>query len=119
MTTLEINPVLASQAIQNLAHAVVANVDVRVADGSKAAQIEAHTSGQFDAIVLSGSVASIPEMLTAKLTVGGRLVAIVGQEPVMRMTLVTRTADGFQTTEPWDAIAPRLAGFAEPAKFNF
>jgi protein-L-isoaspartate(D-aspartate) O-methyltransferase len=94
-------------------------VDVRVADGSKASQIETHTSGQFDAIVLSGSVASIPEMLTAKLKVGGRLAAIVGNEPVMRMTLVTRTEDGFQTTQPWDAIAPRLVGFPEAAKFSF
>jgi protein-L-isoaspartate(D-aspartate) O-methyltransferase len=119
VTSLEINPELADIAKHNLSRAVVANVDVRVADGSKLAQIEAHTTGQFDAIVLSGSVASVPEMLTAKLKVGGRLAAIVGQEPVMRMTLITRTEDGFVTTQPWDAIAPRLAGFAEPTKFNF
>ena len=94
--TLEINPVLASQAAQNLARAVVANVDVRVADGSDIGAIQ----GEFDAIVLSGSVAEIPHALTAKLKVGGRLVAIVGEEPVMRMTLVTRTSTGLQTTTP-------------------
>jgi protein-L-isoaspartate(D-aspartate) O-methyltransferase len=115
VTTLEINPVLAAQAVQNLAHAVVANVDVRLADGSNMDAIE----GQFDVIVLSGSVAEIPEALTDKLKVGGRLVAIVGDEPVMRMTLVTRTGKGLQTTEPWDTVAPRLTGFPELETFTF
>jgi len=118
VTTLEINPVLATQAAQNLARAVVANVDVRVADGSDIEAIQ----GEFDAIVLSGSVAEIPEALTAKLKIGGRLVAIVGEEPVMRMTLITRTnhdQQGLQITQPWDTLAPRLAGFAELEAFTF
>jgi protein-L-isoaspartate(D-aspartate) O-methyltransferase len=115
VTTLEINPALAAQAVQNLAQAVVANVDVRVADGSNIDAID----GQFDVIVLSGSVAEIPEALTAKLKVGGRLVAIVGEEPVMRMTLVTRTGKGLQTTTPWDTLAPRLTGFPELETFTF
>ena len=118
VTTLEINPVLASQAAKNLAHAVVANVDVRVADGSDVAAIQ----GQFDVIVLSGSVAEIPAALTDKLKMGGRLAAIVGDEPVMRMTVVTRTGhgqQGLQAITPWDTLAPRLAGFPELAAFTF
>ena len=118
VTTLEINPELAAQATENLARAVVANVDVRVADGSNVSAID----GEFDVIVLSGSVANIPESLTTKLKVGGRLAAIVGDEPVMRMTLVTRAGhsqQGLQTTQPWDTLAPRLVGFAENDKFKF
>jgi protein-L-isoaspartate(D-aspartate) O-methyltransferase len=115
VTTLEINPDLAAQAAQNLARAVVANVDVRVADGSNANSID----GEFDVIVLSGSVSKIPEALTAKLKVGGRLAAIVGNEPVMRMTLVSRTSSGLESTQPWDTLAPRLAGFPEDDKFSF
>jgi protein-L-isoaspartate(D-aspartate) O-methyltransferase len=115
VTTLEINPTLAAQAVQNLSHAVVANVDVRVADGSNIGAIE----GQFDVIVLSGSVAEIPEALTDKLKLGGRLAAIVGDEPVMRMTLVSRASSGLETTQPWDTLAPRLAGFPELETFTF
>lgn len=115
VTTLEINPNLAALATQNLAHAVIANVDVRVADGSNVGPID----GQFDVIVLSGSVAEIPEALTDKLKMGGRLAAIVGDEPVMRMTLVSRTPTGLQTTQPWDTVAPRLAGFPELETFTF
>jgi protein-L-isoaspartate(D-aspartate) O-methyltransferase len=70
-------------------------------------------------IVLSGSVAEIPDALTAKLKTGGRLVAIVGDEPMMRMTLITRTSQGLQTTQPWDTVAPRLAGFPELETFTF
>ena len=115
VTTLEINPHLAALATQNLAQAVVANVDVRVADGSNISAID----GQFDVIVLSGSVAEIPEALTDKLKMGGRLAAIVGDEPVMRMTMVSRTPTGLQTTQPWDTLAPRLAGFPELETFTF
>lgn len=115
VTTIEINPELADMAVQNLSRAVVANVDVKVADGSNVSAM----AGEFDVIVLSGSVAKIPEALTAKLKLGGRLIAIVGGEPVMRATLVTRTSSGLVTTQPWDTLAPRLAGFAEFEKFNF
>ena len=47
--------------------------------------------------MLSGSVAELPRALLEQLKVGGRLVAIVGDEPVMPAVLVTRRgADGFE-----------------------
>jgi protein-L-isoaspartate(D-aspartate) O-methyltransferase len=115
VTTLEINPLLAEIAVQNLSRAVVANVDVKVSDGSQRDAV----TGEFDVIVLSGSVATIADWLPAKLKLGGRLVAIVGGEPVMRTTLVTRTHNGLVTTQPWDTLAPRLAGFPELDAFQF
>ena len=66
----------------------------------------------FDVIVLSGSVAEVPPALLAQLKVGGRLAAIVGYEPVMRATFITRTGETtFTTAQPWDTVAPRLAHF--------
>jgi protein-L-isoaspartate(D-aspartate) O-methyltransferase len=115
VTTLEIDAALAEQAAANLRAAVVANVDVKVQDGSKSV----HIQGDFDVIVLSGSVAQIPTDLTARLKMGGRLAAIVGSEPVMRFTLVTRTTAGLVSIQPWDTLAPRLSGFPELAGFNF
>jgi protein-L-isoaspartate(D-aspartate) O-methyltransferase len=62
----------------------------------------------------------VPATLLEQLTIGGRLAAIVGNEPMMRATLITRTNDSsFTTTEPWDCNAPRLSGFAEPSSFQF
>ena len=115
VVTLEIDPVLASMARENLHKAGVLNAEVRVADGSKLTA----SAGTFDAIVLSGSVASVPQDLLGLLNDGGRLVAIVGNEPVMRATLVRRTGDRFETTQPWDTIAPRLQNFPESSGFVF
>jgi protein-L-isoaspartate(D-aspartate) O-methyltransferase len=76
--------------------------------------------GPFDVIVLSGSVAEVPAALLALLKVGGRLSAIVGEEPMMRSTLITRTgAEAFGRTEAWDTVVPRLRHFPAPSKFSF
>ena len=113
---LEANAELAAQANANLQKAGVSNAQVRHADGSQGAAGE----GPFNAILLSGSVAEVPQHLLDQLAVGGRLIAITGDEPMMRATLVTRTGpSSFVTSQPWDANAPRLAGFAETPAFHF
>lgn len=114
--SLEIDADLAQMARLNLQRAGVTNAEVRHADG--ATDVSVHSP--FDAIVLSGSVAEVPALLLAQLKVGGRLAAIVGQEPVMRATIITRTGEATYTTaQPWDTVAPRLLNFPEPSKFTF
>jgi protein-L-isoaspartate(D-aspartate) O-methyltransferase len=114
--SLEINPELARQAEKNLAQAGAHHVQVRVADGSQ----DLSADGPFDVIVLSGSVAQIPDALLSLLKPGGRLVAMVGNEPTMYATFVTRTGENsFETRTPWDTVAPRLQGFAETSRFKF
>ena len=114
--SLEIDAHLAAQAQANLQKAGMTNVVVRTADGSQGAAAD----GPFDVIVLSGSVAEVPAALLQQLAVGGRLVAIVGDEPMMRATLITRTSESnWTTTEPWDGNAPRLSGFPEHSRFQF
>ena len=115
VVSLEINPTLASMAHDNLRNAGVANADVRQADGAR----DPIPDGPFDVIVLSGSVVDVPSHLLALLRDGGRLGAIVGSDPVMRFTVVRRTGDRFETTSPWDTIAPRLVHFPEPSGFTF
>jgi protein-L-isoaspartate(D-aspartate) O-methyltransferase len=116
VVSLEINAELASNARNNLQRAGISNVDVRVADGSHGAAGDA----PFDAIVLGGSVAEVPQALLQQLAVGGRLIAIVGQDPVMVATLFTRTADAAWNSKAlWDTSAPRLQGFTEPSRFHF
>ncbi len=124
VTTLEIDASLAQAARANLQRAGMYNVEVRTADA--AATLEPRTAannglnGPFDVIVLSGSVASVPPQLLALLRVGGRLSAIVGNEPMMRATLVTRVGEAaWHTTQAWDTVAPRLLNFPEPSKFTF
>jgi len=114
--SLEIDAGLAAQAQVNLNKAGVTNATVRHADGSQGAAAE----GPFDVVVLNGSVAEVPAVLLQQLAVGGRLAAIVGQEPMMRATVITRNSEtAWTTTEPWDGNAPRLSGFVEPSSFKF
>ena len=114
--SLELVPELVAMARDNLQRAGVGNVDVRHADGSQGAAAD----GPFDVIVLSGSVAEVPQALLQQLKIGGRLAAVVGDEPVMCATFITRTSDtNFRTSKPWDTIAPRLQNFAERPRFQF
>jgi protein-L-isoaspartate(D-aspartate) O-methyltransferase len=114
--TLEINPELARLARTNLQQAGIRNVEVREADGAKDVAVD----GPFDVILLSGSVAEVPQPLLNQLKVGGRLAAIVGYDPVMRATIVTRGGEtAFHAIQPWDTVAPRLQNFPEPSRFNF
>lgn len=116
VVTLEIDSAVAQFARENLRKAGAQNVEVRHADGAAARPVE----GMFDVIMLSGSVAVVPDSLLALLNVGGRLCGIVGDEPVMRATVVTRnSATDFSTTQTWDTVAPRLRNFPEPSRFKF
>jgi len=114
--TMEIDPALAKLAAENLKRAGVFNATVREGNGAEGLPSEA----PFDAIVLAGSVAELPQELLDQLKTGGRLAAIVGAEPVMRALLVTRVGPAeFQRRELFDTVAPRLLGFEEPTKFRF
>jgi protein-L-isoaspartate(D-aspartate) O-methyltransferase len=116
VVTLDNRPALARLAAGNLRRAGVMNVTVREADGAQGVPAEA----PFDAILLSGSVASAPSALLDQLKPGGRLMAIVGELPVMRATLVTRVSErDFRSVDIFDTVAPRLDGFAEPTRFRF
>jgi protein-L-isoaspartate(D-aspartate) O-methyltransferase len=114
--SLEIRAELAALASANLQMAGIHNAQVRHQDGAGAVPAE----GPFDVIVLSGSTTQLPQHLLQHLKIGGRLGAIVGDEPVMRATFVTRVSESdFRTVQPWDTVAPRLENFPEPSRFQF
>ena len=116
VTTLEIRPALARYAAERLRRAAVTNAEVLEADGVQGLPERA----PFDVILLSGSVSAVPQALLDQLKTGGRLAAIVGQEPVMRAVLGRRSApDAFHRVELFDTVAPRLQGFGEPSAFSF
>jgi protein-L-isoaspartate(D-aspartate) O-methyltransferase len=114
--SLEINPELADMARANLQHAGVHNAEVRQGDGSRGAAADA----PFDVILLGGSVSEVPQALLSQLKVGGRLVGIVGEEPIMHAQLITRTSEtNYTSVEKWDDNAPRLQNFPQPDTFKF
>ncbi|NBS66920.1 MAG: protein-L-isoaspartate O-methyltransferase, partial [Betaproteobacteria bacterium] len=82
----EIKPDLARFARENLSRAGIRSVEVLDGNGLQACS----GSGVFDVVILSGSVSFVPKELIERLADGGRLVAIVGELPVMTAQLITR-----------------------------
>ena len=119
VTTLECVPELVDIARANLRSCGLMDVnvlEVTAAEGAAGLAAEA----PFDVIVLSGSVAAVPQDLLAQLKVGGRLAAVIGELPIMRARLITRVAQSaWSDVDLFDTVAPRLLGFAEPARFVF
>ena len=114
--SLEIHPALAQAAQSHLQAAGVHNAEVRVGNGATAVVAE----GPFDAIVLGGSVAEVPASLLGQLKVGGKLIAVVGEDPIMHATLFTRTGDQqWHSRALWDTAVPGLEGFGKPSHFQF
>ena len=75
----------------------------------------------FDVVLFAGSVPAVPKALFNQLkATSGRLLAIVGQEPVMQATLYSRNTQGSaHATQLFDTVAARLPGFDEPSRFQF
>lgn len=114
VTTVELNPELAQTARQNLERDGIANVSVEVGNGLDGRP----QRGPFDVIVISGSIPFLPAEVLKQLRVGGRLVAIVGEAPVMEAQLITCTAEGvYNTVNLFETVAPALTG--APAKSHF
>ena len=76
--------------------------------------------GPFDVIVLTGSMPTLPEYFQQQLNVGGRMVAIVGQSPVMQVQLITRINNNEWATETlFETDFPALRNAEQPQAFVF
>ena len=64
----------------------------------------------FDAIAVSGSMASVPETLKQLLKVDGRLFIVTGNSPVMQALLITRVGESEWSTQSlFETDLPRLS----------
>jgi len=74
-------------------------------------------TGGYDVIVLTGSVPVLKPHFQGQLNEGGRLFAIVGEEPVMQAHLISRVAGNFYTEILFETSLPPLVGSSEPGHF--
>lgn len=75
--------------------------------------------GPYDAILVTGSLPSLPDF-RGSLTVGGRLVAIVGQSPAMQVRHIRRVSDaGFDERALFETDIAPLLNAPQPPKFVF
>lgn len=116
--SLEIHEDLAKQAGANLAALAIQNAEVRVGDALAVVASE----GPFDAIALSGSLpaAEALEPIKARLKPGGRLFAILGEDPAMEAVLIERLTSGdYRQTGLFETSVPALVNAPRPKRFVF
>ncbi len=112
----EIRADLAAFARDNLSRAGFSQVAVKHGNGLD----ELKGAAQFSLILLSGSVSFVPDVLLQALSAGGRVIAIVGDAPVMTAQLITRASDARFIAEPlFETIARPLVGFPHKERFVF
>jgi protein-L-isoaspartate(D-aspartate) O-methyltransferase len=114
--SVEIRPALAAFGRENLARHGADNVTLEVGDAARGWP----TRAPYDAIVLTGSTPVLPRALLDQLAPGGRLLAVVGEPPVMVARLVTCTAPGaFRTVELFDTLLAPLVNAEQAPRFRF
>jgi len=74
----------------------------------------------YDVILLTGSVPVLPASFQRQLAAGGRLLAVVGDEPVMTATLINRMGAGmFNSVGLFETSIPPLRNVKQPERFVF
>jgi protein-L-isoaspartate(D-aspartate) O-methyltransferase len=108
------------RAATNLERAGIRNIHLKVGDAARNADAFVNASDKFDVIVLTGSVPVMPDAYLARLSPGGRAVAIVGEAPVMKAMLYTHVAEGqYRQTELFETVLPPLVNAAPASHFEF
>ncbi|WP_269531787.1 protein-L-isoaspartate O-methyltransferase [Chitinimonas sp. BJYL2] len=113
--SVEIDATLADAARPKLAKAGIQNVVVEIGDAARGWTKHA----PYDVIVASGSYPTTPDFLFDQLTEGGRLFAIVGEEPVMTATLYTKTGGSVVATKLFETVVQPLQNVPQPERFAF
>ena len=79
-----------------------------------------NAAGNWDAILLTGSVPVLPDTYCQALAPSGRLAAIVGQDPVMEAMLYCQNADGELSQQSlFETSLPPLINARAPSAFTF
>jgi protein-L-isoaspartate(D-aspartate) O-methyltransferase len=114
VTSVEIVPELLAFAEKNLAAQRIDNVTLAQGDAAQG------WPGEYDVIVLTGSVPMLPEAFQNSLKPNGRLFAIVGDAPAMQARSVTCVAPGvFESVTLFETVVAPLQNALQPERFVF
>ncbi|AKH37848.1 protein-L-isoaspartate(D-aspartate) O-methyltransferase [Nitrosomonas communis] len=114
--SVEIVPTLCSIAKMNLQTHGITNVTLEQGDAAQGWP----QHGPYDVIVLTASTPILPEAFQKSLNPGGRLFAIVGEEPLMEAMLITCVAPNvYETKVLFETCTAPLRNALQPQRFTF
>jgi len=113
--SVDINAEMTRTAGDKLADHNISNVTLETGDAARG--WDAHAP--YDAILITGSLPLLPASFKQALKVGGRLVAIVGDSPVMEVVLISRVGESEWAQETlFETDLPALINAPEPERFT-
>lgn len=116
ITSVEIDDELSAEAGQHLAELGISDAELVAGDVFELPLENA----AFDVVAVTGSLPMASEKLDRLLAPGGRMFYIVGDEPVMTATLVTRSESGELLREGLcETLLPPLHNAPRPNPFTF
>lgn len=114
--SVDIIPEFTRAAAARLAAHGVGNVTLETGDAARGWDKHA----PYDVIVLTGSVPVLPEAFQKSLALGGRLIAVVGEPPVMEAQLVTYVSAGaYNSVGLFETCVAPLKNALQPERFVF
>jgi len=115
VTSVEIHEDLAAGARARLAALGIDNAKVETGDAARG-----WAGGPYDVIVITGSLPILPDTFQKQLKPGGRLLAIVGERPVMSARLIVREGEtAFAAVTLFETVVDPLRNAQQPARFVF
>jgi protein-L-isoaspartate(D-aspartate) O-methyltransferase len=116
VTSVEIAPELSAAAAAKLSAHGITNVTLEVGDAARGWS----KSAPYDVIVLTGSVPVLADEFQRSLKPGGRLLAVVGEAPVMEARLITCAGGGAcDSVVLFETCIPTLHNAPQPERFVF
>jgi protein-L-isoaspartate(D-aspartate) O-methyltransferase len=116
VTTIEIMEELSLTAKQNIEAYDFDNITYCVGDASKTYPL----SDRIDVIVLTAAFVTVPDDYLQSIKVGGRLLAVVGQEQNMEVQLIYRVAEReWQTKSVLETVIPAVINAEPKPEFKF
>jgi protein-L-isoaspartate(D-aspartate) O-methyltransferase len=114
--SVDIVPEFTQTASAKLTAHGVTNVTLETGDAARGWDRHA----PYDAIMVTGSMPVLPDAFLKSLRPGGRLIAVVGEPPVMEAQLITCVAAGaYSTTGLFETCIAPLRNAVQPERFVF
>jgi protein-L-isoaspartate(D-aspartate) O-methyltransferase len=120
VTSIDINANLIQTASNNINKQNLVNVTLQMADGAQSYTDKTGLMPMFDIIVFTASSPVEPLNMRNQLNIGGTMLIVLGQAPVMQATLIQRvSATGFKQNILFETCLPVLDNATQAETFEF